>query len=60
MSGPPAVATGVGGGFVVLVDAWRPLKELIAYDAAGRELERVDIRDLDLRYYCDKQPGICP
>ena len=25
----------------------------------GRELERVAVADLDLRYYCDKEPG-CP
>jgi hypothetical protein len=59
-SGPPATADGVTGGFVVLVDAWRPLSEAIAYDKAGRELERVDIGYIDLRYYCDKQAGICP
>jgi hypothetical protein len=57
--GPPLVETGVDGGFVLLVDAWRPLRELVAYDAAGRELERVDVRYLDLTYYCDKEPG-CP
>jgi hypothetical protein len=60
VSGPPVTASGLSGGFVVLVDAWRPPSELVAYDAAGRELERVDVRYLDLRYYCDKQPGICP
>jgi hypothetical protein len=57
--GPPLEETGVNGGFVLLVDAWRPLRELVAYDAEGRELERVDVRYLDLRYYCDKEPG-CP
>jgi hypothetical protein len=57
--GPPLVETGVDGGFVLLVDAWRPLRELVAYDAAGRELERVDVRYLDLRYYCEKDTG-CP
>jgi hypothetical protein len=57
--GPPLEETGVDGGFVLLVDAWRPLRELVAYDAAGRELERVDVRYLDMRYYCDKEPG-CP
>jgi hypothetical protein len=57
--GPTLVETGVDGGFVLLVDAWRPLREIVAYDAAGRELERVDARELDLRYYCDKEPG-CP
>jgi hypothetical protein len=58
-NGPPRVEDGVDGGFVLLVDAWRPLRELVAYDAAGRERERVDVTYLDLRYYCDKEPG-CP
>ncbi len=57
--GPPLVETGVDGGFVLLVDAWRPLRELVVYDAAGRELERIDVRHLDLRYYCEKDTG-CP
>lgn len=57
--GPPLEETGVDGGFVVFVDAWRPLRELAAYDAAGRELERLDVRYLDLRYYCEKDTG-CP
>jgi hypothetical protein len=59
VDGAPLEETGVDGGFVMLVDAWRPLRELVAYDAAGRELERVDVTYLDLRYYCDKEPG-CP
>ena len=57
--GPPLVETGVDGGFVLLVDAWRQLRELVAYDAAGRELERVDVKYLDLRFYCEKDTG-CP
>jgi hypothetical protein len=59
VDGAPLVETGVDGGFVLLVDAWRPLRELVAYDAAGRELDRVDVTYLDMRYYCDKEPG-CP
>jgi hypothetical protein len=59
-SGPPLLAEGIDGGFVMIVDAWRALDELIAYDAAGRELERLDVSDFDLRYICDKEPGICP
>jgi hypothetical protein len=55
--GPPLLETGVDGGFVVLVDAWRPLRELVSYDAAGRELDRLDVTDFDLRYICDKEPG---
>ena len=59
-SGPPVFADGIDGGFVIIVDAWRRMDELIAYNAAGRELERVDISSFDLRYMCDKEPGICP
>lgn len=58
--GPP-LAGGTGdGGFVLLADAWRPLHELIAYDANGRVLERVDVRQDDGRYLCEKEPGVCP
>ena len=32
------------GGFVALVDTSRPTTELVAYDAAGNALERVDLR----------------
>jgi hypothetical protein len=59
-SGPPLFADGIDGGFVMIIDAWRRFDQLIAYDAAGRELERLDISDWDLRYVCDKEPGICP
>jgi hypothetical protein len=57
--GPPLAQAGIDGGFVLLVDVWRPLSDLIAYDEAGRELERVDVSGFDLRYYCEKEPG-CP
>jgi hypothetical protein len=57
--GPPLEETGVDGGFVLLLDAWRPLREIVAYDASGRELDRVDATHLDLRIYCEKEPG-CP
>jgi hypothetical protein len=48
------------GGFVLLVDAWRPLRELIGYDNTGRVLERVDMSSTDLTYLCKKDPGVCP
>jgi hypothetical protein len=47
-------------GFVLLADAWRPFRELIAYDGSGRELGRTDIRGDDMRYLCEKEPGVCP
>jgi hypothetical protein len=57
--GPPLITTGVDGGFVMIADAWRRHRELIGYDSAGRELERVDLGYLDTRYLCDKEPT-CP
>jgi hypothetical protein len=59
-SGPPVFADGIDGGFVLIVDAWRRLGDLRAYNAAGRVLERVDVSSFDMRYMCDKEPGICP
>ena len=44
--GPPLRETNVDGGFVILADAARPLTELVAFDAAGRELGRADVSQL--------------
>jgi hypothetical protein len=41
--GPPSIADGVDGGFVLMADATRPLRELVVYDADGRELQRTDV-----------------
>lgn len=59
LSGPPLIGPAGEGGFVLLVDAWRPLRELVAYDARGREVGQADVGDLDLRYLCEKEPT-CP
>jgi hypothetical protein len=45
---------------VLLADAWRPLREIIAYDATGRVLERADVSDHDMRYLSEKDPDVCP
>lgn len=37
----------------------RLLHELVAYDAAGRELDRVDLGYLDTRDFCQLEPT-CP
>jgi hypothetical protein len=55
--GPPLRETDVDGGFVILADAMRPLTELVAYDAAGRELGRADVSHIDLSYRCQQEPG---
>lgn len=57
--GPPLERRTGDGGFILLVDAWRPLRELVAYDAAGRALDRTDVSHLDLSYLCEKEPA-CP
>lgn len=57
--GPPDSAAGIDGGFVLLADATRPLRELVAYDASDKELERVDVSHLDMRYLCEREPD-CP
>lgn len=57
-SGPPTTAKTPSGGFVLLADARRPLRELIAYDADGKIVEREDVRALDLRV-CREVRG-CP
>lgn len=57
--GPTASSEAGDGGFVLLADAWRPLRELVAYGSADRVLDRVDISAQDLRYLCEKEPG-CP
>jgi hypothetical protein len=44
---------------VLLVDAGRRLHELVAYDAAGQKLERVDLGYLDTRDFCKLEPT-CP
>jgi hypothetical protein len=55
--GPPLRETDVDGGFVILADAMRPLTELVAFDAAGRELGRADVSHIDLSYRCQHEPG---
>jgi hypothetical protein len=57
--GPPLVGDTGDGGFVLLADAWRPPRELIAYDGTGRVLERADMGDYDMRYLCEEEP-VCP
>jgi hypothetical protein len=47
-SGGPATQDGLNGGFVLAADARRPLRTLVAYDAAGRELQRLDVSGIDL------------
>jgi hypothetical protein len=58
-NGPSLASENGDGGFVLLVDAWRPLRDLVAYDATGRALGRTDLTNYDLGYLCEREPG-CP
>ena len=58
-SGAPASVSGVQGGFVLWIQAARRLRELVAFDATGAELERVDVSRIDLSKVCFDARG-CP
>lgn len=49
---------GLRGGFVVLAEMHRRPAMLLAYDAAGREVERVDVSNVELRFCTDARG--CP
>jgi hypothetical protein len=55
-NGPTLIRDNGDGGFVLLVDAWRPLRELIAYDRTGEVRERTDLSSYDLSYLCEREP----
>lgn len=57
-NGDPSIQGNLHGGFVLLVDAARQPRTLIAYDRAGDEAERVDVSGLQLRVCGD--PRGCP
>lgn len=57
-SGPPTVVQGLSGGFVLLADAFRAPRELVAYNRAGDQVEHVDVSRLQLRV-CRDARG-CP
>jgi hypothetical protein len=57
--GPPLVEDGVNGGFVLMPDAHRKLRDIVSYDRAGRELERVDASYIDWSRHCYHLDG-CP
>ena len=58
-SGAPDHGRSDTGGFVVWVDARRPLREVVGYDASGRVVERASARHIDLSRVCRDARG-CP
>jgi len=57
-TGDALVAGGLDGGFVLLADPGRPLREIVAFDDGGQELEHVDLSGMELRV-CRDERG-CP
>jgi hypothetical protein len=57
-TGAPSVQEGLDGGFVLLADARRSPRTIVAYDRAGAEVEHVDVSSLILRV-CRDDRG-CP
>lgn len=57
-TGPSTSETGLDGGFVVLVDAHRHPTALIGYDAAGHEIDRLDLSSWEVRVCYDARG--CP
>jgi len=53
LTGEPSTQENLSGGFVVLADARRRPQTLVAYDASGREVERVDVSHFELRFCTD-------
>lgn len=59
-SAPPLVQRGLDGGFMLLADAARPPREIVAYDRAGRVLEHADMSYIsDWGAHCEDPRG-CP
>jgi hypothetical protein len=58
--GAPLISEVGDGGFVALPDAWRRLREIVAFDDAGRVVGRQDLRQPDSTYLCEKEPEVCP
>jgi hypothetical protein len=51
-TGPPSQAAGLNGGFVLMADGRRPLREIVAYDSTGRILDRASVSNIDMRDQC--------
>lgn len=62
LDGGPSLVSGVGdGGVVLMLDAWRVPRDLIAYDVHGRAVAREDLSNFDERYLCEKDEiRVCP
>lgn len=52
-SGEPTSEDGLHGGFVLLANAAERPRALVGFDAAGREVDRLDVSDLELQICTD-------
>lgn len=51
--GAPSAQRDLHGGFVILADARRKPRTFVAFDASGKEVDRLDVSDLELRFCTD-------
>lgn len=56
-TGPPLSTRDAEGGVILMADAWREPREVVAFDADGAELGREDVGHIDLRHLCARLPS---
>jgi len=56
-TGPPLSTRDADGGVILMADAWRSPREVVAFDADGTELGRESVSHIDLRHLCERVPS---
>lgn len=56
-TGPPLSTRDADGGVILMADAWRGPREVVAFDANGTELGRESVSHIDLRHLCERVPS---
>ncbi|HEU0018957.1 MAG TPA: hypothetical protein VFQ14_01570 [Thermoleophilaceae bacterium] len=56
-TGPPLSTRDADGGVILMADAWRDPREVVAFDADGAELGRESVSHIDLRHLCERVPS---
>lgn len=56
-TGPPLSTRDADGGVILMADAWRGPREVVAFDANGAELGSENVSQIDLRHICERVPS---
>lgn len=56
-TGPPLSTRDADGGVILMADAWRGPREVVAFDVDGAELGRENVSHIDLRHLCERVPS---